>query len=317
MIAVDHPGLYDLAALGHPAPIVLSSEHPRSELLPYRLTAAAHRRYRYVRVFLRFEATIAGSTARGAGYVNMTTGSGSSASAEFLSERHDGRLRIKWDTVDVQGETDHVTSRRRIRVDYPNYMLFDDVKPGRHGIRFVLRTYDAFRFDRVTISPRSGIQLTNRSPYRPPVAISARSLSSAARVGRPMVLDVTLRNETDRAVRDVAVNLVADRGLRVVGANAHRRWGTVRAHAVVRRRVRIVPLTPGHHTLRLSTFAPHTATSTGDLSFTAARPGAAATGNGPPTELWLALGAALAATAAWASRRFRGIARRRRTESNP
>jgi hypothetical protein len=175
LIAVDQPGLYDLHDLGHNAPIVLTHEDRKSAFIPFRITKEAHRRYPYARVFLRFRIEISAKSKRGFGYVDMATGHGNSAMAEFFTRRKNGQLHINWNTTDVDGQTNHHTTKRSIKVNYPNYMLFDDATAGKHRLRFLLEHYRGFRVERVTISPRSGIALTEQSPYSADVKVAANT----------------------------------------------------------------------------------------------------------------------------------------------
>jgi hypothetical protein len=309
MVTVDHPGLYDLRALGHAEPIVLSDTRRSSAYIEYRVPAAVHRRYPYAKVYLRFRARIAPGTTNGFGYVNMETGHGLSASAEVQSERHDRRLRFHWDTVTVKGETDYYTASSTYRIDYPNYMLFDDATPGRHRLRFALEQYKDIRFDRVEIDPRSGISLTDRSPFPKPVRPSVRTVTRVAPiVGRPVTLAVRILNPYDRPARDLTVKLTPDSGLRIVGAEAQRRWRDLQAGEAAERRVRVVPRTSGQHVLSLAATA-STGTSSGRLVLRAAlaEDTAAGSGEGGGTSplVWIGLGALALAGAATATRSLR------------
>jgi hypothetical protein len=303
MVAVDHAGLYDLHDLGRKAPIVLSDRHRKSDFVPFRITKEAHEKYPYARVFLRFRIRIATRTTKGFGYVTMKTGHGSSASAEFLTRRKNGRLRISWNTVTVDGQSNHSTTRRTIKVNYPNYMLFDDATAGKHRLRFELERYRGFHVDWVKISPSSGIELTARSPYAAKMRVSAKTLSPGPpRVGRPMTVAVRVTNTGDQAATNVPVDLEPDRGLRVVGAEAHRTWRVIRAGKTVERRVRIVPLTAGRHALGVSAGSSSRPVS-GNLVFTTEKPAARGSNGDPPLWVWIAVGAALAGLASWRIRR--------------
>ena len=304
-VAVDQPGLYDLAKLGRPAPIVLDERHRTSPPIRFTIPPGAHRRYPYARVRLRAQVRIAASTTKGAGYVDMLTGHGSSASPEFVATRRGGRLAIDWSTVDVNGETEHRARGRSISVDFTNYMLFDDATAGTHTLRFGITRLPGFRFERVTISPRSGIELTAASPY--PLTAGARSVDGRDPVtGRPTTLEVSVRNGSDRPARRIAVALRPDRGVRLIGAVASSHWADIPPHRTAVRRVRLIPLTPGRHRVELSATS-----SVGPSSGTVvieARSAGDGSGGGVPAAVWWGLGgaAALAGGAAlWRIRRAR------------
>ncbi|HKP91223.1 MAG TPA: hypothetical protein VJT75_14765 [Thermoleophilaceae bacterium] len=301
MLAVHDPGLHDLAALGHPAPIVLTREHPRSGAISYRLTPSALRRYPYVKVFLRCTVTLSPRTTHGGGYVEMVTGSGSSASAEFLAKRKRGRLAVDWNTVDVKGQTSHHTTDRTMRVDYPNYMLFDDARPGKRTLRFELTSYEGFRFERVTISPRSGIALTKKSPFPAQLKVTARPLArTSPRVGTPVTVAVRVANVGRTAVRDVPLSVATDAGARIVERGADHPMGLIPVGRAVERRMRVVARTAGRHVIRLAAGSGRERAS-GELSFAATSP---PSGAGVPW-LWIAIGGCAVGAAAWALRHSR------------
>jgi hypothetical protein len=291
-VAIDQPGLHDLARLGHPAAIVLDERHRTSPPIPFAITPGGHRRYPFARVRLRARVRIAGSTTGGAGYLEVLTGHGSSASPEFVASRRGGRLRIEWSTVDVNGERVHRARGRSIDVDFTNYVLFDDAGAGRHSLRFKLTRLPGFHFERVTISPTSGIELTSASPY--PLTASARSVDPRDPVaGRPTTLEVRVHNRGDRPARRVVVALQPDRGIRLVGAIGSSHWPDVAPGRTVTRRVRAIPLTPGEHRMEVSA-ASSVGSSAGTL-VVEARAAAGDSGGGVPAAVWWAAGGLLVA----------------------
>ena len=86
-VVVDRPVEYTLRDLHHPAPIVLRHDRLLSEQIPFRITPEAHRRWPYARVVLRFQIELDPDAGPGSGYVDMDTGTGPSASAEFITTR--------------------------------------------------------------------------------------------------------------------------------------------------------------------------------------------------------------------------------------
>ena len=157
---VDRPALFDLRDLGQRKPVVLDHEHPLSEPIRFRIPRSAHRRWPYARVFVRFRIELDPEAAPGYGYVEMLTGLGPSASAEFVTSRKRGRLVTHWNTVNVHGSKAYRTTDLTIPVRMDNYMLEHDRQPGTHALRFELEAYRGFRVRRVVISPRSGLRLT-------------------------------------------------------------------------------------------------------------------------------------------------------------
>lgn len=232
MVAVDTPNIYDLAALGHPAPIVLDAAHRRSEVIHYRVPAATFRRLPYARIALRARVRLSERTKHGAGYVTMNTGGGPSASVEILTSRRHGRLRIHWDSVDVVGEKDYYTSRRVFDVYHPNYVAFDDTGPGTHSLRFSIEQIEQLHFERVTISPRTSIRLTSEPPY--PVQIAAKVQPRS--LGKPISVVVTVRNLGAHVARHVTVDAAPQSGMRLLTPPSSQ-WGDLRPGRASERRI--------------------------------------------------------------------------------
>jgi hypothetical protein len=142
----------------------------------------------------------------------------------------------------------------------------------------------------VTISPRSGIELTRSSPF--PLSASARSADARAPVaGRPTTLEVRVHNGGDRPARRVVVALRPDRGIRLVGAIGSSHWPDVGPGHTATRRVRVIPLAAGHHEIEVSATS-SVGPSAGTLVVDAAAPGGAS-GGGEPSALWWAFGGVL------------------------
>lgn len=163
-MVVDKPHVYDLAPAVQRCPVVLTERHRRSSAIPFRITPRLHERYPYIHLVFRFRIVFAARSGRGTAYVNMLTGSGSSAQAEFLAARRHGRFHLAWDIVSVAGERAYRSTRRAARVTYPNYMLFADAAPGRHTIRFRLERYAGLHVERVVVSCRTTVRPTRHVP---------------------------------------------------------------------------------------------------------------------------------------------------------
>jgi hypothetical protein len=249
-VIVDTDALYDLPRLHAPA-IVLKEDRRRSSSIPIKITRGAHRRWPYARVFLRFRIRIAPSTRKGFGYVDFDTGSGTSASAEFRTSRRHGHVVTEWDTVNVAGERDHTTRRRVIDVAFSNYMLYRDARAGVHRLRFRLEEYHAFHVRSVSISRRSGLQLTKRSPY--PLSVSASTATDRApRPTEALSIAVTVRNHGRRTAEGLAVSTGLDSGLRLVGGAARGRLPPLAGGQAITRHVRVAPVASGPHTVNLN-----------------------------------------------------------------
>jgi hypothetical protein len=248
---------------------------------------------------------VAGRTTAGAGYVNLSSAHGSSASAEFLSSRRHGRLRIAWDTVDVHGEYDHRTTKRWITVRYPNYMRYADAGAGVHEIHFELERLGGFHFDRVEISPGSGIALTEHSAYPKRLELSTANLTRAQpAVGRTMPVRLAVHNPDTRPARGVVVTIDPDSGTRLVGAEGHRHWDDIAPGATAERVVRIVPLRLGRHAIRLEAIA-NSGTSDGRLAFRVAPADRYSQHGGTPAWVWIGVGVGALGIATAGAERFR------------
>jgi hypothetical protein len=161
--ATEPPSFTSVDALGA-APIVLTKRHPRSAPVGFCIPGPADRPvYRLVRLRFRIDY---GRRVRpgGIGFVNLGSGSDASASVTFKPRRTDTNVKTTWTTVGVDGQRQRRTGRRAIRVDFWNYMLYADAKPGRHALTFEVRKSGRFRFRRVAVSAASGIGATTESP---------------------------------------------------------------------------------------------------------------------------------------------------------
>jgi hypothetical protein len=186
-----------------------------------------------------------------------------------------------------------------MRVEYPNYMLFDDARPGTHQLRFTLEAYEGLRFERVTISPSSGIALTKTSPFPARLTVSERGLEAGRpTVGKAVTIVVRVENRGRGPARDVPLAMSTDPGLRFVEHGYDHPIRLIPVGHAVERRVRLVPRTAGRHVIRLSAGAGR-ATSSGELSFAAVRP----TGHSGRLWLWLVGGCAAVGACTLAIRR--------------
>jgi hypothetical protein len=247
---VDRPVVETLQRLGVGRPIVLTQAHPRSRTITYRVPAAAHRRYPYRTVVLRFRLELSSRAGPGAGYVNLQTGIGPSASAEFLTRRDRKGLRIDWNFVGVRGTRSGSSRTRKLAFRFVNHMLTPDARPGIRRLAFRLQEYGRFRVRRVIIDPQSGIQLTREPPY--PLVMRVGAPRSRLVVGRRASVAIQLHNRGSNPVRDVRVSARADPGMELVTAPRFAHWPPIRGGRIVRRVLFVTPTRDGSHQLHLT-----------------------------------------------------------------
>jgi hypothetical protein len=303
---VDQPALTTLAQLGANHGFVLTDSRRRSRKLVYRVPASVQRRYRYRIVVLRFRVEIdRRRSGHGAGYVNLLTDTGASASAELLTREDRRGLRTDWDFGAVRGGRSGSSRRGRLSFRFENHMLLPDSHAGTHRLSFQLQEYGHFHVRRVTIDPRSGLRLTRDPPFPLSMRVGVQQPRSLV-VGRPTTVAVQLRNSGASPVAGVRVGASADDGLEVSPPPGFAHWPVIRGGRLLRRTISVTPTRPGLHALRL-----HAASRFGSPRASVRLRAVGAGAGGPGTSVYLAGALAIAAAgAAFALVRLRAPGRR-------
>ncbi len=204
-VVVDSPQLYDLARFGRPAGIVLSDRRRTSPALQYTVPDAFDGRW--LKVVLRVRLQLPGSRMRGFAHVTAVTDGRVSASIEL-----EGRGRaVRWSAVGLHEARSGRTTSRSLRVSLANYARVQAGTPGKHSLRFRVKTFDGFRVRRVRIEPDSGLLVTRQ----PPQALKGTAAlePSRPRAGTSFVVRLAVTNTGVLPARDVRLRVLAQPGL--------------------------------------------------------------------------------------------------------
>jgi hypothetical protein len=311
---LDHPGIYNLNALGRAAPAVLTEQQSRTPAIAYDVPLGAARRGLYYKVALDFEIEISPSARRGFGYVTAKTDGRASASAEFVTRRRGGKLVINWNTAALHEYRKYTTRQRNIRVAFSNYVRLPATTPGRHYLTFALEQYDGFRARRVVISPKSGIIVT-----RQPLAaldVSVTIVGPTPRVGRPVTLRISTRNRGVQRARSIRFRLLTSSGLSVDRRSRPEPITALGSGRVREQNARVSTTRPGPHFVQVLAES-SVGSALGEASFSvrpapdamsAAPAGGSATADGkwrPPVAGVVVVGCAMLLYGAWKATRRR------------
>ena len=132
---------------------------------------------------------------------------------------------------------------RVVAVGLTNYVLRRDTRPGAHRLRFSLETAHGFRVQRVDVRASSGLRPTAEPPYTIDLAISPAKVTT--RPGAAAAFDVAVRNGGTVPARRVSLSVIESDAMVVDNRSALEDWPVIRPKRVVRRRVRLLPRTPG------------------------------------------------------------------------
>lgn len=157
-VILDSPHLYDLARFERPAGIVLTSTQRTSPALRYSVPERFEGRW--VKVVLSMRAELPSGRQRGFAHVTAVTDGRVSAAIELEAR---GRA-VHWSAVGLHDARSGRTTGRSVRVQLSNYARVQATKPGRHTLRFRVKTFDGFRLQRVQIKPGSGLLVTRQPP---------------------------------------------------------------------------------------------------------------------------------------------------------
>jgi hypothetical protein len=253
--AVTTPGTWSLAKLGF-SDLQLTGVQPTAGVTVVLPEGAAQGPAKWWQVYLHVRVNFL-PTATGVSYLTENLNGATSASVEFDFD-HGPPGGMAWNTVDVNGQSNHVSRSRAIEFDFANFAQSSGITPGPVAMSFSLEPVSGsassvlgdVRID----AAKTGLIWGTDSPDDLTIAVQAPP--SPPQVGEPMIVHYTVTNSDASSRPDLKLSVqTADHGVRVTGQNPapigeveNTTKGTVEliAGTVGRHQVLLSVLTDGH-----------------------------------------------------------------------
>jgi hypothetical protein len=146
---------------------------------------------------LHFELELDPSSGPGLVYLSLLTNDRSAILVKFTTGRHRGRLRVRWNTVDLlHGRREHVASSATITAEAKNFLQDRGLRPGANALAFRLERYGRARVRAATILEDSGVISSRLGPAHVRLAVPVHDRD--LHVGDTFSVPYAVRSTGDR-----------------------------------------------------------------------------------------------------------------------